>query len=237
MTDDSEEAKTENLPSVATGNGFDDGDEAHDRLIRGTIIACVDGVWAARDGSSLPSLLIPLGTAQALQCWRDERLVEEIVKRPGQRLPDVDELNATIPEDEWEEGLDGKPRPPWVRQHVAYLLDPKDASVFTYLNSTAGAAIAVRELKDKVKMMRALRGANVVPVVELSAKAMKTKFGTKQRPHFKIIDWRELGGPRVAPASPPSAIAGPHAAAAIEHVGSPVKPVTVAEELDDEIPI
>jgi hypothetical protein len=40
--------------------------------------------------------------------------------------------------------------------------------------------------------MRKLRGEHVVPVVELSAKPMKTQFGTKQRPHFNITDWRNL---------------------------------------------
>jgi hypothetical protein len=234
MTSDSEEAKNENLPMAESGSdGFDDDDEARDRLIQGTIAACVDGVWAARDGSALPSPMIGLGTTLALQCWRDGKPVETTVKRPGQRLPDIDSLNAAIPEEEWEEGLDGNPRAPWVLQHVVYLLDPKDASVFTFLNSTAGAAIAVRELKDKVKMMRTLRGANVAPVVELSAKPMKTKFGTKQRPHFRIIDWRELGGP---PATPPPAIGGPQAVAAIEQLGSPVKPVSTAEAFNDQVP-
>ena len=76
-------------------------------------------------------------------------------------------------------------------------------------------------------MMRALRGANVVPVVELSAKPMKTKFGMKQRPHFKIIDWRELGASQVASATPPPAI---------EHVGSPIKSVSTEQVLDDSIP-
>ncbi len=227
MTSDSEETKNEKLPAVVAGDSFDDGGDDGNRLIQGTIAGCVDGVWAARDGSTLPSPLIALGTALALQCWREEKPVETIVKRPGQPLPDLEALNAAIPEADWEDGLDGNPRPPWVRQHAVYLLDPKDASVFTYINSTAGASIAVRELKDKVKMMRALRGANVVPVVELSAKPMKTKFGVKQRPHFKIIEWRELGGSRVASATPPPAI---------EHVSSPVKPVSSEKVLDDSIP-
>jgi len=77
-------------------------------------------------------------------------------------------------------------------------------------------------------MMRKLRNANVVPLVELSAKSMPTKFGTKLRPFFKIIDWRDLSGesqPAIAALAPP-----------VVDIGAAVKPVTVAEEINDEIP-
>jgi hypothetical protein len=42
--------------------------------------------------------------------------------------------------------------------------------------------------------MRRLRGQNVVAVVTLSDKTMKTKFGSRQRPHFVVVRWLELGG-------------------------------------------
>lgn len=220
-----EEARNEKLPAVVAGDGFDDGGNDGDRLIQGVIAACIDGVWSARDELELPSKLIVLATKRAVQHWKDRNPIETITTLP---LPDVGELNAAIPEEDWEPGIDDKPRPPWQLQHVVYLLDPKTASIFTYLNSTAGAAIAVRELKDKVKMMRALRGANVVPVVELSAKPMKTRFGVKQRPFFKIADWRDLGGElQTAIASPPQP--------ALD-AGTSVKPVTIAEEFNDALP-
>jgi hypothetical protein len=39
--------KKENLPAIVeNGDGFDDVD-ANDRLIQGTIVRCVDGVWSA----------------------------------------------------------------------------------------------------------------------------------------------------------------------------------------------
>ena len=114
-------------------------------------------------------------------------------------------------------------RPPWVKQNIAYLLDPRDASVFTFINGTVGAAIAVGRLKDKVKMMRALRGERVVPIVELGAAPMKTGYGVKQRPHFIIRDWRNLGGSQAA------------SAPAIEHVSKPVKPVSSEEVFNDSI--
>jgi hypothetical protein len=119
-------------------------------LIKGGILRCVDGLWSCRDETPLPEALIVLACSEALQGWEKQLPVETIVKRGGQSLPDVDTLNGRVPKKKWEAGLDGNPRPPWQHQYVAYLLDPRDAAVLTYLNSTAGAKIAVREPRDKV---------------------------------------------------------------------------------------
>jgi hypothetical protein len=217
-----EHTSSENLPAVIGDDGFDDSG-FDDRLIKGTILRAVDVIGSARHSSALQSALIALSSTEALQRWENQKPAETVVKQGGQPLPDVDALNAKVPKKRWEAGLDGNPRPPWVKQHIVYLLDPRDASLFTYLNSTAGARIAVRELKDKVAMMRKLRGANVVPLVELGGKPMKTGFGTKMRPYFHIADWRDLGGSQTA-------------VPAIEHVGNSVKTVTTEEFLNDELP-
>jgi hypothetical protein len=215
--------KSESLSNIA--DGFDDNPDATERLIQGTIVACVDGVWSAKDGTSLSpgAQYVVLSTAEALQRWEGQQPVETILKKPGQPLPDVDELNAKIPKKRWEKGQDGEPRAPWAHQYVAYLLNPKNASVYTFINRTVGARIAVERLKDRVRMMRALRGERVCPIVELSAMPMQTKFGLKQRPNFLIHDWRKLGVPQAA------------SAPALEGVGEPVKPVSTKEEFDDEI--
>jgi hypothetical protein len=195
------------------------------RLIRGTILRCVDGKWADGLGTPPPALLIALGTTQAIQCWKDSKPTDVVMAEPGKPLPDVDELNAQIPEAEWEKGLDGKPKAPWVLQHVAYFIDPVSAESYTFINGTFGARLAVEKLADRVANMQRLRGGNALPVVKLESKPMKTKFGTKQRPEFTVVEWREIG-------------ANGGAVKAIEHqpVGKAVKPPTVAEELNDEIP-
>ena len=143
-------------------------------------------------------------------------------------MPDIDELNAKIPQKQWETGLDGKPRPPWQRQCLVYLLDGTNAERFTFINSTVGARIAVENLKDKVKWMRAMRGADVFPLVELSSAPMKTKMGTKIRPDFRVVEWRQLGDGEAGPVTgaPPTTPA----------IGKPVSPVSSREALDDEIP-
>src|SRR5262245_32904598 len=95
--------------------------ETSNRLIKGTIIRCVDGKWADAVGTSLPERLIALGTTRALQRWSDGKPTDVVMATAGKPLPNVDELNAQIAQEEWETGLDGKPRAPWVLQHVAYL--------------------------------------------------------------------------------------------------------------------
>ena len=218
---------TKNLPVIAD-DGFDndDGDRS---LIKGEIAKCVDGVWSVKNGAAFPpkTQLVALAMATALQHWQGGLPIETILKVAGQPFPDVAKLNEAIPQKKWEKGIDDQPRPPWVKVEIVYLLDTKTASLFTHINSTVGTAIAVRHLRDKVKMMRMLRGNKVVPVVELDSKPMPTKRGQKIRPHFEIVDWRDFDSLSVGTTKVP----------ALEHLGQPVKPPTTAEILNDEIPL
>jgi len=208
-----------NLP-IPIEDDFDAGTMS-DRLIQGVFIRCVDGRWSDRDGVSFPTgmQMVVLGTTQAVQHWKNKKPIEAFTKRP---LPDIELLNEAVPKDEWEEGPNG-PRPPYTLQHIVYLLDSRDASMYTFSNNTTGAAIAVERLTQKVRSMRLLRGQKVSPIVKLDSKPMTTKFGQKMRPEFVIVDWRELGGGGLENKPAPQ-------------LGKPVKPVSVAEELNDELP-
>jgi hypothetical protein len=237
MNADEADHKT-NLPTIS--DGWDDT-EGSDSIIQGTLARCVDGHWSDKDGGVLPKQMLALTTMTVLQHWQDQKPIETILKRPGKPLPDLDELNAKIPQSQWENGIDGKPRPPWQKQYIVYLLDPSSAAKFTYANGTTGARIAVENLKDQVKWMRALRGNNVTPLVELSTKPMKTKFGQKLRPEFKIVRWIELGGggaPVPVPQLPPATEyatapdTNKYAELKMRHVKAP----TTEEALDDSIP-
>jgi hypothetical protein len=214
-------SETENkLPATLVNHddGWNDV-EVDDRVIQGALIKCVDGHWSTKDGTAPPKRLLALATTTILQLWDNKMPVETIVKRPGEPLPDIDELNDRIPEENWEIGLDGQPRPPWQKQFVVYFLDPISASKFTFANGTVGARIAVANLKDSIKWMRAMRGDSVVPVIELASKAMKTKFGQKLRPDFKVVEWSSLGVSLTKDTTPQI-----------------VAPVTTSEALNDDIP-
>ena len=214
MSDD--ETRNENLPTIS-----------EDRIIQGEILRCVDGHWSLRDGTVVApdTLLLAIATNEALQHWRDQYGRRRHPQAAGRALPDVDELNAQIPRSEWEEGLDGQPRPPWQHVYIAYLVNTDDASLYTFINSTVGARIAVERLQDKVRWMRTLRGAQVAPVVRLDAKPMKTGFGQKMRPEFTIVEWREIGGGGGLQNEPARQIEQKKSDPAAQ-VGKPVKPVT-----------
>jgi hypothetical protein len=206
--------------------GFPDTDDAGDRLIRGVIMKCVDGDWSDREGTLYPigTEMIVFGIGEALQCWQGQTVTETIVKIPGQQLPNLDDLNGSIPESEWEIGLNGEPRPPWQHAYLIYLLNPKDGSIFTLINSTIGMRICFDRIKDRVRYMRALRGDRVCPLVKLDAKAMKTAYGVKKRPELTIIEWRDL--------SPQSALER----APNKQIGAPVSEPTHGEEMKDKNP-
>ena len=210
-------------------DGFDESLD-NSRTIQGTLLKCIDGAWQDRDGVTPPSKLLVLGVTAIVQRWQDQQPVETIVRKPDKPLPGVKELNAKIPESEWEKSqIDGKPRPPWQHQEVVYLLDPASAEKFTFASGTVGAHIAVERLRDRVIWMRQLRGENVVPVVELANKPMKIKVGGKKlRPEFLIVGWSVLGVGLTSDATPQIEHAPPRGI-------QPIEPPTISEELNDKI--
>jgi hypothetical protein len=214
MNDHSE---SQNLPIII--DEFDAGGQTNS-IIRGSILRCNDGFWADREGLSFATgtEMLALGTTKAAQHWQGGKPIETIIGT----LPDIEALNEAIPKDQWEQGLSGL-RPPWIVVFVVYLIDPRDGSIYTFINSTVGARIAVERLTQRTQAMRMLRGQRVSPVVKLDAKPMVTKYGQKMRPEFTITDWRDLSGDEVEHKSTPQ-------------IGKPVKPTTTAEEIADELP-
>jgi hypothetical protein len=187
-----------NLPTIDTS----------ERLIHGSLLKCIDGRWSTQDdGDMTGAQLLALTTTKAVQRWQGKEPIQTIVESPETPLPDVDALNEQIPREQWELGLDQQPRAPWQKLYVVFLLDPADAALYTFANGTVGARIAFERLLDKVQWMRALRGVSVFPLVTLDRRQMKTQFGTKLRPEFSVVAWRDLGGgPAIAAQQPQRAI-------------------------------
>jgi hypothetical protein len=222
------------------------------------ILKCVDGHWSDGDGLTPATEMLAVATTIGLQCWSDKELLDEIVERPGEKLPNVDDLNKQIPRNEWRPGLDGQPRPPWQLNWVIYLIDLESATKYTFLNSTTGAKIAVTRLADKMKTMRILRGAGVRPLVKLDSRPMKTSYGQKMRPEFTVIDWRDFGeasggllpgggtptleyhgknkGLEARQDAQANNLSHKKELNARKKPGKPVKPVSVSEEIDDGLP-
>ena len=101
-----------------------------------------------------------------------------------------------------------------------HLCDPQTGSLYTFCNKTYGSKLAYERLEEQIAVVRALRGANVVPVVLLDQVPMKTvNCGMKSRPHFKVVGWKVLGGDgddsaQLPPQSPTPQLSGPTGAAA-----------------------
>jgi hypothetical protein len=203
-----------NVPNTDGFQGYEDGVEGDDRqqsssVIQGSVVKFTnEAAWVTRDGEELtPTLeLVAVDVGRVVQKWQDQQPVETIILEPGQKFPNLEELNEKTPRNEWTEGPDGKPRGPWQSQHIAYLLNPLTMDRYSFPTGTVGGAIAIRDLVDKTNWMRKMRGAHVYPVVTLSDTFMKTRFGGRQRPNFLVKRWIELGneGPALpAPTSPP----------------------------------
>jgi hypothetical protein len=182
--------------------GYEDRTEGSDQqqttnVIRGSVIKFTnEASWVTRDGEELsPDLeLVATDVARVVQKWQDQVPVETRKLGPGEKFPDLDQLNTDTPRSEWGKGPDGQPRGPWQNQHILYLLDPTTLDEFSFPTGTTGGAIATRELVQKIKWMRKFKGPHLFPVVCLSDKFMQTKFGGRQRPHFLIKRWAEGNG-------------------------------------------
>jgi len=81
-----------------------------------------------------------------------------------------------------------------------------------------------KQNSNRVHAMRRLRGQDVCPIIELSKAPMKTRFGMKSRPEFRIVDWCTFGGGGKA--------AIEDKAAGMHEVEQP----SLKEELNDDVP-
>ena len=187
------------------GDGFDDSDERAGGY--GPLEKFVDGDWTLGGVPADPKRrLVAVHTQSFVRRWQGKRVVHTITEKP---LPDLEQLNATIPTDEWELDLNGAPRKPYELAHRLDLLDLDSGEHTCFIGATVGAAIAVSRLKDKVAWMRRLRGPNVVPQVTLSSAPFKTQFGMRKRPDFRVAAWFDLSGgaPAALRAQAPQAVA------------------------------
>jgi hypothetical protein len=232
--------------------GWEDGVEGDDRpqgagIIQGTLIKFTNEyTWVMRDGEELPENLelCPVDVLRVVQKWHDQQPIETIILEPHQKFPDVKRMNEETPKAEWAEGPDGKMCGPHQAQHIWYLLDPKTMDKYTFPTGTAGGAIATRELRDKIVWMRKFRGPNVYPTVLLRDTFFPTRWGGRQRPHFKILPnrWVRLGGEgdQIEPASGLTPLPAPAPAeqttAQSDLPLNEVEEPSLKEEMGDEIP-
>jgi hypothetical protein len=147
---------------------------------------------------------------------------EYLMRKTGEPRPP----KPYVAETDWPINLNGVPEHPFKLTHYLNLLDVKTGEVSTFWTNTIGGRIAIDQLNEQVTLMRGMK-PGALPVVELRSADMPTQFGgTKPRPDFRILGYKER-----ANVATPNMIAGP-AAPVLQDVKSP----SIAEELNDDLP-
>jgi hypothetical protein len=213
-----------------------DGNEPGDRRFERPLKFKNEGHYEELDGTvfSGQDESLAYGTSRRLRRWIDNKPEYQLPK-PGELLQDTaDELNAAIPKEQWPIGLTGQPEAPWKPVYAVHLLRIRDGGLFVLEHDTTGQRICIGQFSEQVEVMRRLRG-NVLPIVRLGNKPMKTKFGLRLRPHLEIVAWRQISGDGTpAPQIEPPKNSGSSTEPA--EIGKPVKPMTTEEALNDKIP-
>jgi hypothetical protein len=180
---------------IANDGWNDATQEASEQTIQGTLLKFADWRWTAgKEGAVIPdgTKLVARATAAGWVRWQDNKPAEYRMRQPGRRLPDRNELGHND-QGEWEDGPDGQPKDPWQNTRWVYLVDPVTAEAYTFTTSSWGGRNAVTTLGDQIARMRSVH-PDAVPVVELRAAEMLTKFGRKSKPIFKVVSWKAADG-------------------------------------------
>jgi hypothetical protein len=178
-----------------TDDGWSDAAaENTERVIKGTLLKFADGNWSrGKEGTKveLGARLVAFDTAAAWVKWFDGKPLEYRLRQPGHRLPEREEL-GDLDEGRWDMGPDGKPKDPWQNTRFVYLIHPVSGEEFTFSTSSWGGRCAVSDLAEEIQRTREGR-PGVVPLVELCAAPMLTRFGKRSKPLFRVVDWRTNG--------------------------------------------
>jgi hypothetical protein len=177
-------------------DGYDD--DAGGSLIKGTKLKFTnDSEWVVGDDTVIAGdrEFLVVEIVKAVQKWIEQLPVETRVLAADEKFPDMDELNAAAPREEWTEKF-GKEVGPWQKCYVVYLLDRKTMQVYSFPTNTHGGGRAVRELRETTTLARRINGQNIYPRVRLSDVHMNTQYGGRQRPAFDIVSYEMLGSER-----------------------------------------
>jgi hypothetical protein len=195
-----------NLPAKTSYD--DDGFAVQDRdggsLISGKMLKFTDGKFFVDKVEQVPigTKLAAVAMITAWVHWKDGKPVEHRVTLAGEKHPEREEL-PDQDESLWPNGLNGEPEEPWKDTRYLHLVNQETGADFTFVTDSFGGRRGVSELRRQIANVRGVR-PNAMPIVELASVSMKTKFGIKPRPEFKVIDWRKGMAPeQAAPKLPP----------------------------------
>ena len=179
-----------NVP-INNTDGFSVAEKGGSNLIVGKMVKfTIDGKYKVDKADILPdnTRLVAIDVTTAWVRWDEEKPSEHRITQPGlihperTDLPDQDEAT-------WQPGLNGEPADPWRDTRYLRLIDPRTGQDLTFVTDSVGGRKAVGELKSQITNVR-FAHPGAVPVVQLGSTMMKTSFGLKPRPEFKVVGWR-----------------------------------------------
>jgi hypothetical protein len=187
----------------AYGDGFDVAEPVNGNLIRGALLRFKDDAFLVGGVDHLPEDVTRFTVTSMTTLWTrwENEKPTHRVTLPGQQHPRRDEL-GDLDEKLWPKNKDGVRADPWNDTRHVTMVHDDSAAVFTFSTSTTGGRIGVAELKDAIALRRRVR-PGCFPVVELDTKTMKTKYGDRLRPYFRIVGWHEPEVQAEAPAPAP----------------------------------
>jgi hypothetical protein len=163
------------------------------------------GGYIADKTENLPprTTVVVLDIVTAWVKWQNGKPIEHRITYPGQVQPDRDDLGDRD-EALWELGLNGELTDCWKDTRYVRLVDPQSGADFTFVTDTFGGRMAVGELKSQVSNVRYAHPV-ALPIVQLGTTQMKTDYGPKPRPQFKVVGCRNKDDTTsVAPATRPA---------------------------------
>jgi hypothetical protein len=185
-----QQGKPMNDLALMTTDGFAVQENSGASMIVGKMLKFSDGRFTVDKTETMPAntTLVAVGVITAWVRWADSRPSEHKVTQPGQSHPYRDEL-PDQDQTKWAFGLNGEPADPWRDTRYLHLIDPNTGADFTFISDSFGGRRAVGDLKQQIANVRSVHPA-AVPLVQLASTMMKTRFGQKPRPDFKIVGWR-----------------------------------------------
>jgi hypothetical protein len=178
------ESESETRAVINSGDGFASANT--EGRFYGEYLKFAEGKWFTGQEQKPVAesrKVIATGVTAEWKFWKGK----EVLDHKDASLPRValGHLDETL----WEPGLDGRPKDPWALMWRVDLLDPLTLDEYRFEGSNKGTIACVDELVVKVKKARTL-DPRAAPIVVLSSRIMKTKFGQRLRPCLKVVGWQ-----------------------------------------------
>ena len=176
--------------SIANADGFAVQENTGASMIVGKMVKFLDGRYIVDKTEPLPATttLVAVNVITAWVRWGDGNLPENRVTHVGQSHPLREEL-PDRDKTKWPPGLNDEPNDPWRDTRYLHLIDPNTGADYTFVTESYGGRKAIGALKQQIANVR-MAHPGALPLVQLASAPMKTRFGPKPRPDFKVVGWR-----------------------------------------------